>query len=190
MATNPINQTLAIMFANVPSDYTVNDIILKHLNYVPNKTEITNKQHQRWLRAIRLIEFTSNNKCVIVFSSIFYWAKISRLVLKREKKLKVSVHPKYYTTIEHAQNIDLICSNIRLYNISSSTVSYTFITNNSLWITTKLPSEQELLIKIPSANISNAQIIEHNNKPNDIKHKKEECKYDSELILSLNKNCI
>ena len=75
---------------------------------------------------------------------------------------------------------------IKLYNIPSSIVSYTLIHNDIIYISSKLKSDQEILIKIPSSNISTIKLLslsqDQDEKEND---KAAEC----DIILDLNEQC-
>eukprot|EP01084_Bolivina_argentea_P261585 442120_1 len=50
--TNPINQTFAIIFSNVPSHFTWKDIILNHFN-ASNRCSISDKASNRWQHQIQ-----------------------------------------------------------------------------------------------------------------------------------------
>eukprot|EP01084_Bolivina_argentea_P261586 442121_1 len=191
---NPIDQTFAIIFSNVPSHFTWKDIILNHFN-ASNRCSISDKASNRWRRILRIIEFTPHNKCIIIFSSIFYFCKYARLVSRQNNKgIKVSIHPKYYKSIRRVSNIDFAASNtnnklIKLHNINT-VIAYTFIHNKSIYMTTKFHvSLQEILIKIPIINISKININTNHNNIDQNKLKQESKYPTTEIAISLNKNC-
>eukprot|EP01084_Bolivina_argentea_P210450 358198_1 len=183
---DPINQTYAIIFSNIPSNYTCKDIILNHLT---NKTEIN---YDRWKKIIRIIEIdTENNKCFVIFSSIFYWCKYSRKIRNHEKQLKWTIHPKYFSTIQHPSVVNFISTNgnnekINLYNMSKCSICYTFMHDTNMYISCK--ETEEYLIKIPSENIITTSIIENEHKDNDNNDQENECKYDTDIIFQLSKS--
>lgn len=186
-------QTFAIIFSKLPSNYTAKDVILRHLSFKSKRDEtISANKLERWRRAIRLIDIDDNKReCKVIFSSIFYWCKYSRHVLSTEKQLEVAIYPKYFQSILHPSNIDLIASNfnndlIKLYNLPSSIVSYTFTHNDILYISSKLKSNQELLFKIPTSKISDIKLLGLSNRnESDEKEQRGEC----DVILELNKQC-
>eukprot|EP01084_Bolivina_argentea_P256443 431764_1 len=150
---DPINQTYAIIFSNVPSNYTCEDIILKHLTKSKrSKTEIN---HDRWKKIIRTIEIKrKESKCYVIFSSIFYWCKYIRIVDNREHaNLEYAMHPNYLPTLQHPYSVNLLSTNannqlINLYNMrmikkeeekkgKKGIISYTFMYDNNIYISTK-----------------------------------------------------
>ena len=186
-------QTFAIIFGKVPSNYTAKDMILNHLSFKSKADDtITSSKLERWRRAIRLIDIDEEkHECKVIFSSIFYWCKYSRHVLSKEKKLSVAICPKYFQSILHPSNIDLIASNcnnqlIKLYNLPSSIVSYTFTHNDTIYVSSKLKSHQELLFKIPTSKISDIKLLglSKENESDEMK-KAGEC----DVILELNQQC-
>ena len=56
-------QTFAIIFGNVPSHYTVKDIILNHLTKSKSTNTITTEKLDRWRKAIRLIDIVKSIHC-------------------------------------------------------------------------------------------------------------------------------
>lgn len=182
----PTKQVFAIIFGKVPPNYTVEHIISNHLCFK------SGHKFERWKRAIRMIDIDDKKKeCKVIFSSIFYWCKYSRNVLNKEKKLSVGIYPKYFQSILHPSNIDFVASNcndqlIKLYSLPSSIVSYTFIYDNTINISTKLKSNQEFLIKIPSSIISNIKLL--NSSPKNESDEKETGGF-TDVILELNEAC-
>ena len=63
MATDPTQQDHVIVFENVPSHYTVEDILFNHLHKKKNK-DLSNKGISRWRRAIRIIELVKHYEII------------------------------------------------------------------------------------------------------------------------------
>ena len=99
----------------------------------------------------------------MVFSSIFYWCKYARHILN-QKDLSASIHPKFYETIARPSNIDFIASNckqelVRLFGMSEGVVSYVFVHNHSIYISSKSADDHEYLIKIPSDSMAAVKLL-------------------------------
>ena len=187
------DQTLAVIFKGIPKDYTCKDILLNHLSNPKKKNknanankQISAKSLERWRRIIRVIHIdSSTQEAHVIFSSIFYFCKYSRNAFNRQTdKISAIIHPKWFKTIKRPSNIDLISSTIKLFNIPPSIISYSFIANDTVFISTKRKThnniDQELLIKIPSTNISNINLL---------KYLKNKSMNASEVILELHSQC-
>lgn len=185
------DEAYKITFGKVPSNYTVQDIMY-HLCFKSNSEDtISDSKLERCRRAIRRIHFDDNQKeWNVIFSSIFYWCKCSRNVLK-QKQLSAVINPKCFQPILPSLSIDFIVSNcnnqlLKLYNLSSSNVSYIFVHDNTIYISWTLKSNRELLLKIPSSTLSDIKLLNLSVK-NEAYDK--EKGGDTDVILGLKEPC-
>lgn len=99
----------------------------------------------------------------VAFSSIFYWCKYSRHIIK-QKELNTKIHPKFYENIERSSCIDFVASNcnqqlVRLFTLAEGVISYLFLHNQCIYISTKPTNDHEYLIKILAKSMNAVKLL-------------------------------